>query len=68
MGAIFLGYDAKSSPLTKNIGVWYHFTREHIEDGIVKIVFLRSEQNDADIYTNNVGEKTSNEHSNKYMK
>ena len=68
VGAIFLGYNAKSSPRTKHIGVRYHFIREHIEDGIVKIVFVRSEQNDADIYTKNVGEKTFNEHSSKYMK
>ena len=46
----------------------YQFIREHIEDGIVKIVFVNSEQNDADIYTNNVREKVFNEHSNKYMK
>ena len=48
--------------------VRYHFIGEHIEDGIVKIVFFRSEQNDADIYTKNVGEKVFNEHSNKYMR
>ena len=42
VGAIFLGYKAKSSPRIKHIGVRYHFIREHIEDLIVKILFVRS--------------------------
>ena len=38
VGAIFLGYNAKSSTHTKHIGVIFQFLREHIEDGIVKIL------------------------------
>lgn len=33
----------------------YHFVREYIEDGILKIVFVRSEDNTSDIFTKNLG-------------
>ena len=66
--AIFLGYNSKSSTRPNNIGAKYHFIIEHIEDGFVKIVFVRLDHNDADIYIKNVREKTFNEHSSKYMK
>ena len=28
--------------------------REYIEDGMVKVIFVRSEENDADIFTKNL--------------
>jgi hypothetical protein len=39
---------------TKHIDVHHHFVREYIEDGIVKIVFVRSEENMADPFTKNM--------------
>jgi hypothetical protein len=32
----------------------FHFIREFIEDGFIKVVFVRSVENDADIFTKNV--------------
>ena len=40
----------------------YHFIREYIEDGIVKIVFVKSKENDADIFTKNVSGDVYGEH------
>jgi hypothetical protein len=31
--------------------------REYIEDGIIKVIFVKSEDNDADIFTKNPTEK-----------
>ena len=68
VGAIFLGHNAKASAWTKHINIRYHFIREHVIDGIVKIVFVRSEENDADIFTKNVSRATYDRHSSKFMK
>ena len=67
VGAIFMGNNAKQSVRTKHIDVKYHFIREHIVDGVVEIVFVPSQENDADIFTKNVGKETYLKHSEKFM-
>ena len=66
VGAIYLAQNAVSGPRTKHVDVRYHFVRDYIEDGFVKIVFVRSEDNDSDIYTKNLGEELFYKHSGKY--
>ena len=68
VGAIFLSHNAKASARTKHIDIQYHFIREHVVDGLVEIVFVRSEENDADIFTKNVGKTAYEKHSDKFMK
>ena len=68
VGAIFLSHNAKASARTKHIDIRYHFIREHVVDGLVEIVFVRSEENDADIFTKNVGKAPYEKHSDKFMK
>ena len=58
IGAIYLGNNAKLSQRTKHIDVKHHFVREYIEKGLIKIVFVKSEENDADIWTKNVKQET----------
>ena len=67
IGAIFLANNAKVSSRTKHIDLKTHFVREYIEKGIVKIVFIRSENNDSDIWTKNVGESIFSRHTDKFM-
>ena len=54
IGAIYLAKNQVLSNRTKHIGVRYHFVREYIEDGIIKIVFVRSKENNADVFTKNL--------------
>ena len=68
VGAIFMSHNAKSGARTKHIDIKYHFIREQVENGTVEIVFVRSEENDADIFTKNVGKSPFVNHSNKFMK
>ena len=42
VGAIFLSYNAKISQRTKHIDIKYRYVKEWVEDGIVKIVFVKS--------------------------
>ena len=63
IGAVYLSKNATTGNRTKHIDTRYHFVREYIEDGIVKVVFVRSEDNDADIFTKNLNGETFEKHS-----
>ena len=56
VGAIYLASNATTSQRTRHIDVHYHFMRNYMEEGTVKIIFVQSEDNDADVSTKNVGE------------
>ena len=62
IGAVYLSKNATTSNRTKHIDTRYHFVREYVEDGILKIVFVRSERNDADIFTKNLNSETFRKH------
>ena len=65
VGAIYIANNHTISQRTKHIDIRAHFVREFIEDGILKIVFIRSEDNDADIFTKNTTEDLFIKHSSK---
>ena len=55
VGAIFLAHNIKTSHRSKHIDTSYHFVRKYIEDNVVKTVFVKSADNQADPYTKNMG-------------
>ena len=59
--------NAKAGARTKHIDVRYHHVREYIVDGLVDIIFVRSEENDSDIFTKNVGKMPFEKHTRKFM-
>jgi hypothetical protein len=65
--AIYLANNQTTGQRTKHIDIRTHFVRNMINDGLVKTVFVKSEENAADIFTKNVSEKLFNTHINKYM-
>ena len=64
-GAIYLANNHTTSQRTKDIDIRAHFVRQFIEDDIVKIIFIKSEDNDADIYTKNTTEDLFIKHASK---
>jgi hypothetical protein len=56
-GAIYLANNYATGPRTKHIDIRTHYVRELIINGILKIEFVKSEDNDADIFTKNVSEE-----------
>ena len=54
IGAIFMAENSSSGVRTRHIDTRYHFIREHVEDGFIKIIFVRKNDNDPDIFTKNV--------------
>ena len=54
MGAIDLANNWSSSMRTKHINVRHHFLRELVDCGVIKLKFVRSEENVSDIFTKNL--------------
>jgi len=67
VGAIYLANNHSMSQRTKHIDTRRHFVREFVEDEILKIVFVPTKQNEADIFTKNVSEDIFNIHVPKLM-
>ena len=62
IGAIYLSKNATTGNCTKHVDTRYHFVWEYIEKGIVKIVFVRSEDNKTDLMTKNLGNELYAKH------
>jgi hypothetical protein len=54
VGAIFMAENVTTSGRTKHVDIRYHYVREFVEDGFVKIIFVRTAENYADQFTKNV--------------
>jgi hypothetical protein len=67
IGAIFMSENVSTTSRTRHVDVRYHYVREYVEDGFVKIVFVRSEDNLADEFTKNVSGILYETHVNEYM-
>ena len=65
-GAIFIAENPVVKR-TKHIDTRFHIIREHIENDIVKIQFITSVENTADIFTKNTTEETHNKHRDKII-
>jgi hypothetical protein len=54
IGDIFMAENSLTGVRTRHVDTRYQFIREFIEDGFIKVEFVRSVENDADIFTKNV--------------
>jgi hypothetical protein len=64
-GAIYIAYNHTTSPRTNFIDIRAHYVREIIDKGAIKILFIKSEHNEADIYTKHLGEDLFVKHASK---
>ena len=67
IGAIFLAENQNSSVRTKHLDTRYHFIRQYIRDETVMIEFVRSRDNDSDIFTKNTTSEIHHRHSEKLI-
>jgi hypothetical protein len=67
VGAIFMSEKSSSGIRTRHIDTRYRFVCEHVEDGLIKIVFVKSCINDADMFTKNLGKEAYENHVNKFL-
>jgi acyl-coenzyme A thioesterase PaaI-like protein len=69
IGAIHLANNASSGTRTKHIDTRIHFVRD-LTDGdekLIKLEFVRSENNQSDTFTKNTGKEIFWKHTSKYM-
>jgi hypothetical protein len=57
IGAMFMVQNASSGMRTCHIDTRYHVVRENLEDRIIKIEFVKSAENDSNIFTKNVSQE-----------
>ena len=62
-GAIFMGNNVTTNQRTKHVDIRTKFVREYVEDGVIKIVFVKSVNNRADLMTKNVSGDLFERHS-----
>ena len=67
VGAIFIANNVTTSPRTKHIDVRYRFVNEFIEDGIIKVIFVKTEENDSDGFTKNLNGDLYEKHKTKFI-
>jgi len=53
-GSIFIASNAVQEKWTKHIDIHYHYIREVVESGKVKLYFVETAENYADIFTKNL--------------
>ena len=62
VGAIFVAENQSATKHTRHIDARYHFVREYIIDGVIKVMFVQSKKNKADLFTKNVTGEVFEEH------
>ena len=67
VGAIFMSENASTSGRTHHVDIRYHYVREFIEEGFLKVVFVRTKENIADGFTKNINNEIYGMHSEKYL-
>ena len=67
IGAMLLAYNSVTSQQTKLVSVRYHFIRKYVAEGVVKIIFVKSKLNTADMFTKSLGQELYLRHRNDIM-
>jgi hypothetical protein len=67
VGAMFMAQNSSSGVRTRHVNTRYQFVREYLDDGIIKIEFIKSVENQSDIFTKNVTQETYERHVEKFL-
>ena len=67
IGAIFMSQNVTTTSNTKHVDIRTKFVIKYQEDKVIKIVFVKSEDNDSDIMTKNLGSLLPSKHSAKMI-
>jgi hypothetical protein len=62
VGPIYLSNNYLLGQRTKHIDIRRHFVQEFVEDGIIKTLFVGTDNKDADIHTKNTSEEVVKRH------
>ena len=68
IGAIFMSQNVTATSRTKHVDIRGKYVKEYSEDGVIKIMFVSSGDNDADILTKNLASDLYSKHSRKLIR
>jgi hypothetical protein len=68
VGAIFMAENSSSGVHTRHVDTRYHFVQDHIVDDFIKVVFVKSVENDADMFTKNVSKDAYTKHVSNFLR
>jgi hypothetical protein len=64
---MFMAQNSSSGVRTRHVDTRYHFVRENLDDGIIKIEFIKSVENQSDIFTKNITQEIYERHVEKFL-
>jgi len=67
IGAIFMAENMQVSQRTKHIDTRLRFVNQYVDDGFIKIKFVGTNDNDADLFTKNLGKDAHERHGQKLV-
>jgi hypothetical protein len=67
IGAISMSENALTGFRTRHVDTRYDFVREFIEDGFIKIEFVRSAENESDLFTKNINQEFYEKDTKKFL-
>jgi hypothetical protein len=67
IGAIVMTENPSSETRIRHIDIRYHFLCKHVVDGVIKIIFVKKSENDADIFTKNVNKESYEKNDVKFL-
>ena len=67
IGAIFIADNATANPKSKHIDTRAKYVSQYITDGFLKVMFVKTQENSADIFTKNVSGDILNKHVEDYV-
>ena len=65
--AIFMTENVTACSHMWHVDICYHFVREFVEDGFTKIMFVKTADKDADLFTMNINGETYDRHKGKFL-
>jgi hypothetical protein len=67
VGAMFMAQNNSSGVRTRHVDIQYHVVRENLDDGIIKIEYIKSVENQSEIFTQNVTQEIYERHVGKFL-
>ena len=68
VGAIFMSENVTTSNMTKHVDTKYRFVNEFVDNRFNEIIYVKTKDNIADIFTTNTSDDIGNHHRNKIIK
>ena len=67
MATLFISDNILASESSKHVDVRYRFVQQFVMEGFIKVIFVRTDENDADLFTKNLSGDKHKKHADKLI-